>query len=190
MTDDRKLRMMQDALDGELSPEEELEFTGLLKEEPQTATRYSKMERAETLLRDAGLRHERAPERLALTIMARLGETIMLEAEQLDELDEMTEATMHIAMTMVTISTLPLMVGASWMILNARANPKAFEAILTEVAALYIMVLDVMRMMLDDVQSLYKTDPERAMATLALMPLTLLTLVRQVLGIEEDEDDE
>ncbi len=185
MTEDRKLRLMQDALDEVLTEQSQLELETVLDRDPDEAHRYNKLQRAEILLRS--VKHERAPERLALTIMARLGETLMQEAEQ--ENSPFTEASLQMAMTMVTVATLPLMIGASWLLLNAMANPEAFEAILLEVAALFTLMIDVMTIMLEQAQAEFEDNPEAAMALIALMPVALLTLVKQVLGVEEDEGE-
>lgn len=187
MTEDRKLRLMQEALDEALTEQTQLELESVLDQEPDAARRYNKLERAEMLLRS--VKHERAPERLALTIMARLGETLMDEAEKQQE-SPFTEASLQMAMTMVTVATLPLMIGASWLLLNAQANPEAFEAILEEVAALFILMIDVMTVMLEQAQAEFEENPEAAMALIALMPAALLTLVKMVLGVEDDEDED
>src|SRR5512134_3646857 len=130
MTDNRRLELMQEALDDMLTPEENDELNHYLKREPAAAREYRKLQQVEHLLETAP--HERAPERLARTIMARLGQTVMELEKKPDQNPEITEATLRVAVALVGVATLPLMVGASWMLLNAMTNPEAFEAILVQ----------------------------------------------------------
>lgn len=190
VTDNHRLQLMQEALDDVLTPEQQRELERILEHEPAAVREYDKLQQVENLLQTAP--HERAPERLAMTIMARLGQTIMeMQAQADPEQDpELTEATMRVAIALVTVATLPLMVGASWMLLNAMTHPEAFEAVLAQVAALFMMVINVLEVMLEEAQAIYKSNPEVAMALLALIPLTLLALVKQVMGIDDDDDGE
>lgn len=96
---------------------------------------------------------------------------------------------MQVALTLVTVATLPLMIGASYLLLNAMSNPDALDVVLQQVAALIYLVLDVMKVMMEEAQAVFATNPEAALALLALIPVTLLTLVKQVLG-QDDEDDQ
>jgi anti-sigma factor RsiW len=188
MTDDRKRQLMQESLDDQLSPEAEQELSEHLARNPDAADRYSQLRRVDMMLRTAP--HERAPERLAVTIMARLAQTIkeQQQASQQPQ-SEITEATMQVAMQLVTVATLPLLVGAGYLLLNAQSNPETLEAVLLQVAAMLTMVIDTVTIMLDEAAAVFEENPEVAMAMLALIPVTLLTLVRQVLGIPDGEDE-
>lgn len=180
----RKQQLMQDALDTQLSPEEEAELNAHLQADPDAATEYDRLQRVDVLLREAP--YERAPERLALTIMARIAQTVkqqeMLHAQADDPL---MEASVNLAMQLVTVATLPVLVGASTLILSAQADPELIDAVLQQVAGLMILVLDVMHVLLEEAEAVYADDPELALALLALIPPTLLALVRQVMGEDE-----
>lgn len=187
MTNDRKRQLMQQSLDEQLSPEAEQELSQHLAQNPEAADRYSQLQRVDMMLRTAS--HERAPERLAVTIMARLAQTLQ-EQQQASRQQQsaVTEATMQVAMQLVTVATLPLLVGAGYLLLNAQSNPETLEAVLMQVAALLALVIDTVTIMLEEAAAVFEENPEVAMAMLALIPVTMLTLVRQVLGIPDDED--
>jgi hypothetical protein len=186
---DRKYQLMQDSLDGELSPEEHEELDGILKTSTEALGEMDGLKAVHKLLERPP--HERAPERLAPVIMARIAE--MIKAQQRltgeAELDEMTEAIINVALATVTVATLPLLVGAGWLMLNRKSSPEALEAVLFQVSALFALVLDVMQVMLEEAQAAYSDDdPETAMVILTMIPATLLLLVREVLGIDDDTE--
>lgn len=185
---DRKNQLMQESLDGELSPEQQRELDTLL-DGAKERDEYDKLQVLDDMLRTAP--HERAPQRLALKIMGRIAESVkaqhMREMDQ--DLSEMAEAVINVAMTTVTVATLPLLVGASWMMLNAQAKPEVAEDVLAKVTALFILTIDVIQVMLEEAQAAYDPEnPEVAMAILTMIPSTLLLLVKQVLGLDDEDD--
>lgn len=186
MSNQRKQQLMQEALDETLSEEAQRELRALLSDDPEEAEQFNKLKQVDALLNTAP--HERAPQRLALSIMARLAVTVQ-EQQQMRSQSEVNEASMQVALTLVTVATLPLMIGASYLLLNAMSNPDALDVVLQQVAALIYLVLDVMKVMMEEAQAVFATNPEAALALLALIPVTLLTLVKQVLG-QDDEDDQ
>jgi hypothetical protein len=186
-SNERKRQLMQEALDDMLSSEEEQELTRLLQSDPDEADHFSRLRRVDDLLSMAP--HERAPRRLAISIMARLAETVQ-EQQALKEETQINEATMQVAMALVTVAALPLLVGASWLLLNALSSPETLQVVLQQVTALFILIIEVMKVMIDEARTLFTTNPEAAMALLALIPVTLLTIVNQVLGHEEIPEGE
>ena len=190
MNMDRRQRLMQSSLDGELSPDERKELRQLVERSEDVAEELNQLQTVHTLLQRPP--HERAPERLASVIMARIAQMVRQEQFPADqpEVDELAEAMLNVAVATVTVATLPLLVGAAWLMLNRKSHPEAIEALLDQVATLIVLVMETMQVMLEQAQEAFEDDPELAMAILTLIPLTLLTLVRQVLGIEDDEDQE
>lgn len=188
LTNERARHLMQEALDENLSSDEEQELNALLQENPEHAEEFDAQQRVDNLLRYPP--HKRAPERLALTIMARLAESVQAQHKAQEHKSQVTEAELQVAIQLVTVGALPLLVGAGYMLLNARNNPKTMERVLVQVAALLILVTDTMEVMIDEAASVYDEDPELALATLTMMPSTLLLLVKEILGKDLDEDEE
>ena len=178
MNDKRKLRLMQEALDGELSEEGQQEHSLLLETDLDYAERFDPMERVDMLLQAAP--HERAPERLALTIMARLA-TAVRPHPRLRAHPELSEEMVQTAVQLVTIAALPMLVGAGWMMLNAQNDPEALEAVLYHVAILLTVVMDVMEIVIEKAQEIFPSDPDVAMALLAMLPSLLLAVIQQVM---------
>lgn len=184
---DRKQQLMQESLDGVLSPQEEHELQMQINEDPTTAGEYDRLQTVEEILREAP--HERAPERLAMTIMARIAQTVKQQQTLYSESQDIVEASVDVAVQLVTVATLPMLVAASALILNAQADPELIDAVLQQVAMLMILVLDVMNVLLEQAEAAYAEDPELALALLAMIPPTLLALVSQLLLDENDADE-
>jgi anti-sigma factor RsiW len=178
--------LIVDALDGQLSPEQEAQLRKQLERDPQAALDFDAQQQIDSMLHRPP--QERAPERLAETILARLAMVVQQQA-QMNASPEMTEATMQVALALVTAATLPLVVGAAYLLLNARANPEALEAVLAQVASFFMLVIDIMKVMIAEAQAAFKTDPEAALALLTLIPLTLLALVKQIFGDDDDAEE-
>jgi anti-sigma factor RsiW len=179
VTEDQKLRMMQNALDGDLSAEEQAELDAQLQADSESAAQFDRLKQVDDMLQRAP--HQRAPRRLAATIMARLSKMVEEEKQQSPITEEMMEAVIQL----VTASTMPLLVGAGWLLLNAQSDPETLEVVLQEVTALLILVIDTVEVILDEAQQIYPEDPELAMAALSLMPIAILTIMQQVLNIDD-----
>lgn len=179
MTDKRQqLRMqMQEALDGILAPEELQRLDSMLDEDPEEFAQYNRLQRVDSILSSAP--HERAPKRLAVTIMARLSKSLE-EQEQFGVPSEM----IGVAMTLVTVVTMPLLVGACWLIVHAAASPELLEAVYQQIIATLLLVIEMLQVFLEKAQSLVTEDPEAAAALLALIPVTLLAIAHYVLSDE------
>jgi anti-sigma factor RsiW len=185
---DRKQQLMQEAIDGELSAAKAQELDGYLQEDSESLQELDKLQKVDQLLRVAP--HRRAPERLAVNIIARIAEEARKGQRQQYDLDEMAEAVVQVALNAVTVATLPLLVAAAELMLNAKAKPETIERVLAKVTALFILTIDVMDVMLEEAQAAAENDPEAALAVLTMIPSTLLLLVKEVLGIEDETTDE
>lgn len=179
---ERKQQLMQESLDEALSPHALEELSEMLAKNPQTADEYQRLQKVDEMLRVAPF--ERAPKRLALTIMARIAQTVQEQTRPTSEIDM---ATLQVAVQLVTVATLPLLVGAGYMLLNSQTNPEVIEVVIEQVAMMLIMVINVIDVMIDEAKETAQTDPEAALAMLTLLPSTLLTMVGEMLGIHEDE---
>jgi anti-sigma factor RsiW len=183
MTEQRQqLRMqMQEALDGLLPPEQLQRLDALLDADPDEFAAYNRLQRVDQMLRSAP--HERAPKRLAATIMARLSQS--LEAEGQREQFGVPNEMIGVAMTLVTVVTMPLLVGACWLIVHAAASPELLEAVFQQIIATLLLVIEILKVFLEKAQGLVAEDPAAAVALLALIPATLVAIARYVLTDEE-----
>jgi hypothetical protein len=181
---ERKQQLMQESLDAPLSAQAVEELTIILAENPQSADEYQRLQKVDDMLRIAPF--ERAPKRLALTIMARIAQTVSAQTKPTSDIDI---ATLQVAVQLVTVATLPLLVGAGYMLLNSQTDPEALEVVIEQVAMLLLMVINVIDVMLDEAKEVVHDDPQTALAMLTLLPTTLLTMVSEILGIHDDTDE-
>lgn len=168
---------MQESLDGVLSEELTHALFSTLQEDETAAREYARLEDVDKALATAP--HARAPRHLAVTIMARLAQTIETQARLQDLPAEVRDAVMA-SLSLVMVATLPMMIGASWMVLNASANPDVLVRVMGRVVALMRMVIQGQLAILDEVESYIKDDPQLAAAIMALMPAMLEGLLDSV----------
>lgn len=189
MTNDRQRRLMQEALDDIISPDERSELFALLDQDAQSFSEYNSLQRVDKLLRSTP--HERAPKRMAAAIMARVAESVRQEAEtQLSPMvtakeQAVMEELIAVAVLLTTIVTMPMLVAASWLMVHAAASPELLEMVFAQVIAAMLLILHLLEVFLERAQALAAEDPEIAMALLALMPVTLLAIVRYVLSDDD-----
>lgn len=187
MTDKQRLMLqMQEALDDVLAPEDRRALEAILDEDPAEFARFNRLNRVDALLRAAP--HERAPKRLAATIMARLAHSLEAQMQQEEQAAGVSSEMLAVAMTLVTVVTMPLLVGACWLIVHAAASPELLDAVFHQIIATLLLVLEIMRVFLEKAEALAQDDPETAVALLALIPVTLTAIARYVLRDEYDID--
>jgi small-conductance mechanosensitive channel len=182
MADERLLRQMQRSLDGELSVQETEEMFSVLERDEEAAEQYDKLQRVDSLLN--AVTQERAPERLAVTIMARLAQSLQAEAEA-EEMPESMQQMLMLSLTLVMLVMMPMMVTASWLVLNGLRSPKLLNIVFYRMVALLVMVMRSLEMLLEEAERLAHEDPEAATIAMNLIPLVLLGMLDYL----EDDDD-
>ncbi len=175
MVNKRLMRDIQEALDGALSPEQQRKLFGELDKNEDAALAYDKLEAAEAALQRAP--HVRAPERLATNIMSRLAEQMQAQAE-MQELSESSTQALMLTLSLVSLIMMPMMVSTSWLVLNAQADPELLSTIIQRLLALLSIFIRALAVLLETVEEIVRENPEAATFAMALIPLTLLGLLR------------
>lgn len=173
MSDERSLQdqeMMQAAIDGQLSEEMARRLKDALARDNGAAREYSRLQRVDSLLQRAP--HERAPARLAATIMARVAERVRAQA-QLADLPPETQRIMMLSLSAAIMAMMPMMEAASWLVLNAQRDPELLSDVMLETIGWMSLVTDALIQLLEDAESLARSEPVVAAATLALTPYLL-----------------
>jgi anti-sigma factor RsiW len=165
---------MQEKLDGVLSEELTRDLLRQLAEDAEAAREYARLETVDTLLGSAP--QVRAPQRLAATIMARLVQTIELQA-RLQALPPALRSPMVQSLSLSMVAAMPMMMGAAWMTLNRQADSQALHQILEQVVVLMLLQIEAQLMLLDAVEPFLRDDPQLAAACLRLMPSMLEELL-------------
>lgn len=186
MVNEKMRQMMQEALDDVLPEELRQELDTYLDANEEEVQYFNRLNRVDHLMSAAPF--ERAPRRLAATIMARLAENLeaQQQAQSQSEAElEISREVVAVALALVTVATMPLLVAASWMVVNSMADPSLLTAVLQQIVGLLLLVLEMLQVFLEKAQELAESDPNAAMALLALIPVTLLAMVRYMLDEEK-----
>lgn len=173
--------MMQERLDGNLDAQREAELLRHLQQAPEAAEQNASLEAVHDMLVRAPL--ERAPSRLAATIMARLARAVQEQAER-QELPEEVKQALLLAMNLVILQMTPVLLASSYMVLNAQARPKALSNAVNRTVMLMVMMIDGMGVLIDEMEALVREDPRMAPVALSLMP----TIMTAMLNYLEDAD--
>lgn len=177
-------QMMQERLDGQLDAEREEELFQHLERDMQAAEENAQLESVHGLLSDPPV--ERAPQRLAITIMARLAQHLEAQAE-LQQLPEEIQQALMLSWSLVSVSMMPVMVAASSMVLNAQASPAMLNRVLNQSISLMVLMIDALVVMLEEVERLIEEDPDMAPVALSLIPTALLGMLDYVEDKAEGE---
>ena len=171
MANERRKRLMQEALDEALPQDVRQELYEELDTDPDSAAEYQRLRHVDKLLRTAPFEH--APKTLALTIMARLAEG--LSQQQLSHLSGLALA---LALSIVALIMVPLLMGATWLFLNAIGSAAALTGLMHTLVRMLGTLLAGIDSLVDGAQTLLKTYPEMPALMLAIVPVMLTWLAR------------
>ncbi len=167
----RRLDRVQEALDAQLTPQQQADLRRELETDADTATAASRLERVHQLLSAAP--RERAPERLATRLMARVAQMMSAQKKQRWSLPK---SAISAAIALANAATMPLMTGAAWLMIHAAARPELAKTVLPRVIITHLMMIEVMVEVLRQAESVAADDPETAAAILRLLPDALRAL--------------
>lgn len=165
---------MQENLDGVLEQEQVEELYAYLNADEEAAAEYARLEQLDTLFSRAP--HVRAPQRLAVTIMARLSHQLQLEVD-VEAMPEEVRQAFLLCMSLVMLETMPMMVAASYLVLNVGHDPKLIGRVLERTIALEVMVIDALVFLLKEVEYQITRNPEKAAVTMSLIPIVLQSIL-------------
>ncbi|MGB1285868.1 MAG: hypothetical protein ACPG7F_04980 [Aggregatilineales bacterium] len=176
---DQLERMMQEQLDGVLDTEAaELLFQNL-DEDTQAAGQYERLETVDMALKRAPM--ARAPQHLAAVIMARLSEQVEAQAE-IQELPEELRQAIMMSISTVTMSMMPVMVAASWLVLNAHRNPVLLRHTIERVVLLQVLMIDALLVVLDEMERVVNEAPDMAPVAMSLLPVLMEGMMSYIDG--------
>jgi len=179
-------RMMQEKLDGKLDPQSEEELYEHLQEDEEAAEEHEKLENLHHALATAPAM--RAPSRLAATIMARLAKTIEVQAK-MEPLPQEVEMALMLTTSMVQMMMMPVMLAASYMVLNAQYSPQILTRIMERSIALIVMMIESLIVLLEEVEDMIEKDPEMAPVAMSLIPTALMGMIDYIQEEQQDMSD-
>lgn len=177
MSDEQNLRrqnLMQESLDGQLPEDVSQKLFDILQQDQSAAKEYDRLQRVDHLFRRAP--HQRAPGRLAATIMARLAERVEAET-QLSQLPAAAQQVMMLSLSASMMAMMPMMEAASWLVLNAQRDPKLLSEVVMQTIGWMSLVTEALILLLEDAENLARSQPEVATATLALTSYMLSSIL-------------
>lgn len=170
----RQQEMMQDAIDGQLTEETARKLVEILGSDQAAAREYDQLQQVDSLLKRAP--QQRAPARLAATIMARLAQRVQAETA-LSDMPAETQQIMMLCLSASMMAMMPMMEAASWLVLNAQRDPELLSSVMIETIGWMTLVTDALIQLLEDAENRARSEPEIAAATLALTPYLLRTML-------------
>ena len=170
----RQQALMQEAIDGQLGEDTTRRLVEILGSDQAAAREYDQLQRVDSLLKRAP--QQRAPARLAATIMARLAQRVQAETA-LSDLPAETQQIMMLCLSASMMAMMPMMEAASWLVLNARHDPELLSSVMIETIGWMTLVTDALIQLLEDAENRARSEPEIAAATLALTPYLLRAML-------------
>ncbi|MCC6802229.1 MAG: hypothetical protein IT319_05030 [Anaerolineae bacterium] len=167
----RQNRRMQEALDKNLPAEELSELYAQIDQSPADAAEFQRLKQVDRMLRAAPF--ERAPQGLALRIMARLAEGL-----QPEQLRRSSGLALALGLALVTLVLTPLLAALGLLILNVITSATALNTLIEQVINLLAVVLNSLDSVVQGAQDVLKAYPEAPVLMLTLIPVALLWLGR------------
>ncbi|MFQ3566824.1 MAG: hypothetical protein SNJ59_07465 [Aggregatilineales bacterium] len=171
MADQRQRRLMQEALDDELTPEMLQMLRQRLAAEPEEAEQFQQLKQVDRLLRMAPF--ERAPETLAVKIMARLAEGLQPYMSA-----RTSGLALALGLALVTLALMPLLAGLGWLILNMLGSPAALGALIGQLAGLLAAVFNGLSALAVSAEALLAAFPELPFVLILTIPIAIFWLLR------------
>jgi len=174
MATEQQKKLMQEALDAQLTAEALSSLREQLDNDREAMGQFARLKMVDDLLKTAPI--ERAPKKLALNILARIAE--MAEEMNAQPEDSPERIQMALALSLVVLVTLPLLVAAVTVYLSKAGNPDALNAVLAEIVNLLSVVLELLEELMTGAQALLNDYPEIAAVLVAIIPLLGYWLLR------------
>lgn len=182
---------MQEKLDGVLAEEKDQLLNETLERDEKAAEEFGRLKQIDQAFSRAPML--RASNRLAATIMARLATQLQAAAE-IDQLPEDVRHAFLLSLSLVSLTTMPMMVASSWMLLNRRQTHALQHSIETAIA-LEVLLLRALVFLLQEVEQHLDRDPEKAQFILSALPVVFAGMLESLLPesvamIRQVEDEE
>lgn len=183
MANERQRRLMQEALDDALTSESLQELYSRLDADAADSAEFNRLRQVDRLLRTAPF--ERAPQTLALKIMARLAEG--LNPQQLARSSGLALA---LGLVLVTLLLLPLLAGLGWLIVSTVGSAAAVNGVVAQVVGLLAAVMNTLESVVEGAQAMLQTYPEVPVVMLTTIPIAMFWLLRVAVDTRHDREQQ
>lgn len=170
MANERQRRLMQEAVDKTLPQETLHEFYQQLDRSPRDSAEFQRLRQVDRMLRTAPM--ERAPQGLALNIMARL-----MEGLQPDHL-RTSGLALAIGLALVTLFLMPLLGVIGWMLVNAVGSASALTVLIQQIIRVLGIVMTSLGTLVQGAQDILLNYPVAPVLMVSLIPIAAFWLLR------------
>ncbi len=181
MANEQLKQQMQEALDATLSAEEFQVLREQLDNDVRGSIEFNRLKKVDTLLKTAPF--ERAPERLALNIIAKLAEALKPE-----NLSRTSGLALALGLALVMLVALPLLAAALGLFLSAMGSPDALNRVLAQIVNLLATVISMLEVFAQSAQDVLSNSQAPALL-LALIPITSYWMLRFAQNQYEQKQD-
>ncbi len=171
MTNTRQKRLMQEALDEQLTPEAQAELRAHLERDAFSADTFDRLKQVDRTLRSAP--HERAPKELAFRIMSQIAQ--LVKPQQLSRLSGLALA---LSLSLVALVMLPLLIGVGWLMLSIIGSAAALNTLIKQVVGLLALGISALEVFTRQLQTFLSANPEAPLVMAVLIPISLFWLLR------------
>lgn len=166
----RQNRLMQEALDKNLPAEELSELYAQIDQSPADAAEFQRLKQVDRMLRAAPF--ERAPQGLALRVMARLAEGL-----QPEQLRRSSGLALAVGLALVALILTPLLAVVGWLIVSTLTSATALTALIGQIVNLLALMLNALDALVRGAQQTLLAHPE-APVLITLVPIAAFWLAR------------
>jgi hypothetical protein len=181
MANERQRRLMQEALDDTLTQEALQDLYSRLDVDPAESAQFQRLRQVDRLMRTAPF--ERAPQTLALRIMAQLAQGLSQQ-----QLTRSSGLALALGLILVTLTLLPLMAGIGWLLLNVLGSASALGTLIQQVAGLLGAVMNTLQAAVNGAQAVLDTYPELPAVIVTTIPIGLFWLLRIAVDTRQNRD--
>ena len=167
----RQTRLMQEALDKNLPAEELSALYAQIDQSPADTAEFNRLKQVDRMLSAAP--YQRAPQGLALKIMARLAEGL-----QPENLTRSSGLALALGLALVTLILTPLLAVIGLLILNTISSASALSSLIGHIVTLLALVMNSLDALVHGAQEMLKAYPEAPVVMLTVIPIALFWLVR------------
>jgi anti-sigma factor RsiW len=171
MSNEQHRRLMQEALDQELTAEALHLLRDQLDTDPTAAGEFARLRRVDDLFKNAPM--ERASERLALKIMERIAASVETEG-----LNRETRRVLAVGLALLMVVAVPLLTSAIGLYLLAAGSPEMLAALIQQIMALLAAVVAMLEAFVRGAQEAVRDYPQAPALLAGLIPVTTYMLLR------------
>ena len=95
-----------------------------------------------------------------------------------------------LTVSIVQMMMMPVMLAASYMVLNAQYSPQLLTRVMERSVALIVMMIEGLVILLEEVERMIEKDPEMAPVAMSLIPVALMGMIDYIQGENSDIEDD